>query len=89
MLQRNFHVPLADNLYSALHSEAKRQKIPATQIARQAIAYWLRQQKKNAIKKTIVAYAMTYAGTRIDLDPELEAASVEYLQQEIKQRKKC
>jgi hypothetical protein len=37
--------------------------------------------KKAACKQAIAAYASEMAGTKFDLDPELEAASLEFLAQ--------
>ena len=76
---RNFHVPLPDDLYKLLHTEAKRSQQPATALARDAIAWWLRQRQKAALHETICAYAAQYAGTAADLDQAFEAASVEHL----------
>jgi hypothetical protein len=46
-------------------------------VARYAIESWLRQQRKAAIHEAIAAYAAKVAGTLDDLDPDLEAASLE------------
>jgi len=37
--------------------------------------------KKAACKQAIAAYASEMAGTKFDLDPELEAATLEFLAQ--------
>jgi len=76
---KNFHLPLPDDTYEHLRSAAKRSKVPATAIAREAIDFWLRQQLRKARHEAIVAYAMEAAGTALDLDANLEAAGVEYL----------
>ena len=76
---RNFHLPLPDELYRRLRSEAKATEQPATVVARHAIEAWLRQRRRSAIHEAIAAYAAKAAGTLDDLDPALEAASLEHL----------
>lgn len=76
---RNFHVPLPANIYGQLKEEAEKRKEPATVVARQAIEYWLKEQKKVARRQAIYEYAKEVAGSLEDLDPELEAAGVECL----------
>ncbi|HUI81196.1 MAG TPA: hypothetical protein VLY24_24895 [Bryobacteraceae bacterium] len=53
--------------------------MPATSLARKAIQEWLRAKKKAATRRAIIAYASEMAGTEADLDPRLEAASVQHL----------
>ena len=76
---KNFHIPLPDQTYDALRSAARRSKLPATALAREAIDSWLREQRRKARNDAIAAYAIGTAGTRLDLDPDLEAAAVEHL----------
>lgn len=75
----NFHLPLSDNLYNLLREESLRLHIPATELARRAINFWLKQMKKAAIHKSICEYASQNAGSGLDLDVALEKVSVEYL----------
>ena len=79
---RNFHVPLPDELYEQLQEEAKRSNHPATQVARDAIAAWVREKQRVALHEAIVAYAQAQAGTEADLDPAWEAAGVSSLMEE-------
>ncbi|MBI2197967.1 MAG: hypothetical protein HYU42_05115 [Candidatus Rokubacteria bacterium] len=74
---RNFHLPLPEDLYRTLRDEAVAAKRPATTLARQAIESWLRERKKAAVREAIAAYAAESAGSSADLDPALEAASLE------------
>lgn len=76
---RNFHVPLSNDIYSRLRSEAERQRKPATQLVKQAVEYWLEQQEKLALHEEIARYAAQSAGSAGDLDESLEAASLEHL----------
>jgi hypothetical protein len=75
----NFHVPLPEDLYQKLREEALRSNQPATELARYAINYWLEVRKKQAIHEAIANYAAEYGGTDIDLDKELEFATIEHL----------
>jgi hypothetical protein len=77
---RNFHVPLPDSLYMKLRKEAGRIGRPATELAREAIARWLRLRQRQALHDAIAEYASEHAGTGVDLDEELEAAGVEELE---------
>jgi predicted transcriptional regulator len=76
---RNFHLPLPDELYRDLREEATRSSRPATALARQAIELWLHHLRKVARHQAIAAFAAEHAGTPLDFDAELEAASCEHL----------
>jgi predicted DNA-binding protein len=75
----NFHIPLPAQLYTRLRQAAKRQNRPATQMAKQAVEYWLEEQEKLALHEEIASYASQAAGSVEDLDPQLEAATLEHL----------
>ena len=77
--ERNFHVPLPDELYKRLREEAERSEQPATVLVRDAIEAWLRDKEKAALHDAIADYATRYGGTGVDIDEELEEASVEHL----------
>jgi predicted DNA-binding protein len=74
---RNFHLPLSEEAYAALREEATALGRPATVIAREAIEAWLRERRRASVREGIAAYAAKHAGTTADLDPALEAASLE------------
>ena len=76
---KNFHLPLQEEIYSQLRSEAERARIPATELAREAIHQWLRLREKRARHNAIAAYAAEMSGTEFDLDPELERAGIDHL----------
>ena len=76
---RNFHLPLPEEVYGELREEAARSSRPATVLARQAIEYWLRHRRRLARHQEIAAFAGKHAGTLVDLDPDIEAASIEHL----------
>jgi predicted transcriptional regulator len=76
---RNFHLPLPDEVYRDLREEAERSSKPATALARQAIELWLYHRRKLARHESIAAFAAEHAGSRLDLDTDLEAASLQHL----------
>jgi hypothetical protein len=84
---RNFHLPLPEQTYTQLRAEAERTQVPATTLAREAIDLWLRHQLRRARHDAIAAYAEEMAGTKLDLDPDLESAGIEHLVKTAKERK--
>jgi predicted transcriptional regulator len=72
-------VPLADAVYRELCEEAARACRPATAVARQAIEHWLHDRRRVARHEAIAAFAAENAGSSLDLDAELEAASEGHL----------
>jgi hypothetical protein len=53
--------------------------VPATTLAREALDSWLRQQSRKARHEAVAAYAAEMAGTRLDLDADLESAAIEHI----------
>ena len=76
---KNFHLPLPEQTYTRLRAEAERTQVPATSLAREAIDWWLRQNMRGARHEAIAAYAAQVAGTKLDLDPDLESAGIDHL----------
>jgi hypothetical protein len=76
---KNFHLPLPEETYAHLRAEAERMQVPATTLAREAVDSWLREQVRKVRRDDIAAFAAEMAGTRFDLDPELESTAVEHL----------
>jgi hypothetical protein len=76
---KNFHLPLPERTYAQLRAVAERAQAPATILAREAIESWLREQSRKARHEAIAAYATEMAGTKSDLDPDLESAGIEHL----------
>jgi len=79
---RNFHLPLPEPVYRRLRNAAEQTSQPATTVARYAIESWLRQRRKTMVREAIAAYAAEVAGSREDLDKDLEAASLEVWRRE-------
>ncbi len=78
-VNKNLHVPLPEPLYRRLRAEAERDRRPATEIAREAIDRWLSEHQRLRVRDAITAYAVAAAGSRNDLDVELEAAAADDL----------
>lgn len=76
---RNLHVPLPEELYANLREESARADQPATVLVRQAIIRWLEESRRERLAREIGDYARAVAGTKDDLDVELETAAVEHL----------
>ena len=76
---KNFHLPLPEQTYLGLRAEAERTGLPATTLAREAVDWWLRQQARKVRHDAIAAYASEMAGTRLDLDADLESAAIEHI----------
>lgn len=75
----NFHIPLSADLYNKLKETALRLGLPATQVARQALEAWVRQQKARALHEDIADFARQHGGGEYDLDEGLEDAAIEHL----------
>jgi plasmid stability protein len=78
----NFHLPLPEDLHETLKEEAARSGQPATSLAREVLADWLAQRKKQRLYEEIAAFAKAEAGTDLDLDEELEQAGIASLMAE-------
>ena len=76
---KNFHLPLPERTYSLLRAEAERVQLPATMLAREAIDAWLKDQARKARHDAIAEYAAELAGTKLDLDRDLESVGIEHL----------
>lgn len=75
----NFHIPLPEQLYTRLREVAKHQHRPATQMAKQAVEYWLEEQERLALHEEITSYAAHTAGSLEDLDVQLEETGLKHL----------
>lgn len=76
----NFHLPLSPDLHEMLRVESKVSGEPATNLAREALADWLKRRKKERRHAEIAAFAAEHAGTEFDLDRDLEEAGIEALE---------
>lgn len=74
---KNFHLPLPPDLYADLRAAAERVGTPATDVAREAIQIWLKQERRRQIHAELRAYAEVTAGSRDDFDPVVSAAGAQ------------
>ena len=74
---KNFHLPLPPELYADLRAAAERVGTPATDVAREAIQIWLKQERRRQIHAELRAYAEVTAGSRDDFDPVVSAAGAQ------------
>lgn len=74
---RNFHLPLPPELSDRLEREAARSGRPATAVAREALASWLRTRERTALSREIAADAEETAGTTADWDEDMEVAATD------------
>jgi hypothetical protein len=78
----NFHLPLPQELHEMLRAEAEASGEPATNVARTALADWLKSRKRERRHAEIAAFAKEHAGTDLDLDRDLEEAGIEVVEAE-------
>ena len=76
---KHLHIPLSEDLHEALMAEARQSGKSATTIARHAIEHTLKVRRREARQDELAAYAASHAGSDLDLDPDLEAATLEVL----------
>lgn len=76
-IPKNFHLPLPPALYAGLRDASVRLGAPATELAREAIDVWLKEEKRRRVRAEVAAFAETHAGTALDLDPAWAAAGLE------------
>jgi hypothetical protein len=75
----NFHLPLTPELHEQLREEAEISGQPATTVAREALQTTLAQRRRQRLYSEIAAFAAEYGGSELDLDRDLEQASLEAL----------
>ena len=73
---KNFHLPLPIALYSELRDAAKTNGQPATKLAQQLVKQGLELLRRAERRRQISNYASSVAGTRDDLDPDLEESGL-------------
>lgn len=81
-MAHNFHLPLPHELHEMLRAESEASGEPATNLAREAISDWLKRRKRERRHAEIAAFAAENRGTELDLDRDLEAASLDVIEAE-------
>lgn len=76
---RTFHLPLPDDLHEALQREGTAEHRPATEILREALVGWLEVRRRQRLAAEIERFALAEAGGVLDIDPDLERASIDHV----------
>ena len=76
---KKLNIPLPEEMHRALFAESRHSGIPATRLVRSILEDWIEQQKRKRRRDDVRKFATTYAGSELDLDPELEDAAAEEL----------
>lgn len=79
---KHLHIPLSEHLHNDLMAEARQSGESATSIARHAIEHALQARRRKNRQNEIAAYAAAHAGSELDLDPDLEAATLTVLSED-------
>lgn len=79
MNARKMNLPLPAPLHDAIVREARRARVPATRLVRGVLTRWLEERRREQRDEEIRRFAEAHAGSELDLDPGLEAASLEVL----------
>ena len=74
---KNFHLPMPATLYAGLREAATRAGTPATDLARQAIQAWLKEEQRRVQRDALSNFVEANAGSAWDLDPQWEAAGLD------------
>jgi hypothetical protein len=76
---KSFHLPLPEKTYLDLRTEARRSRVTAAALARQAVEEWIKARRRAERKRQIAAFAAEAVGGGLDLDRGFEAAAIEFL----------
>lgn len=69
-------LPLSDDVWSRLQEEASRTGQTAEGLVSDVVDNWLRERHRQRIAEEIAEFAAAHAGGPLDLDRDLEAASL-------------
>jgi len=76
---KKLNLPLPEEMHKALFAESRHAGIPATRLARSILQEWIEQRRTERRREEVRRFATTYAGSDLDLDPDLEGAAAEEL----------
>jgi predicted transcriptional regulator len=83
-MKKSIHLPISDSLLQNLKEHAKKENRTVSGIVAEAVENWLKQKRKEKIYQQIKEFSSKYAGSKYDLDEELEAAGSKFLLEENK-----
>ncbi len=76
---KKLNLPLPPEMHEALFAESRDLGVPATRLVRSLLEDWLRERRRTRRNDDVRRFAIEYAGSEVDLDPELEGAATEEL----------
>ncbi|MBC7473759.1 MAG: hypothetical protein H7263_05665 [Candidatus Sericytochromatia bacterium] len=76
---KNMHIPLPIQWYEKLSEISKERNTSATELVRNAVIQFLKEEEKKKVALAIEEFAIEFGGTDFDLDNELEEAGLESL----------
>jgi len=79
---KNFHLPLPEDLDGDLRGYARAVGKPATLVAREALAEYLKAKRREKTRDEVEDWARAHARGPADLDEALEDAGVESMEGE-------
>ena len=79
---KKLNLPLPASMHEAVFKEARRRRVPATRLVRSILGEWLGEQARERRAEEIRRFAAAHGGSEADLDPELESAGLELLEED-------
>ena len=76
---KKLNLPLPLEMHEALFSESKDMGIPTTRLVRTVLEDWLQERRRARRQEEVRQFAIAHAGTKLDLDVELDDAATEDL----------
>jgi len=76
---KSMHIPLPVQWYEKLSQISKEKNTTATELVRNAIIEFLKEEERKKINDAILDFASEYGGSEFDLDTDLEESSLESL----------
>ena len=75
--------PVMDgDVLNLLHDEAARSGQPTVSLVSDVVTTWVRERHRERVAREIAAFAAEHAGGELDLDGDLESASLESLSED-------
>mgnify|MGYP006290459863 CR=1 FL=1 len=78
---KKLNLPLPVSTHEAVFREARRRRVPATRLVRSILDDWLAEQARERRAEEIRRFATANGGSAADLDPELESAGLQLLEE--------
>ncbi|MFN8579190.1 MAG: hypothetical protein U0354_20360 [Candidatus Sericytochromatia bacterium] len=72
---KSMNISFSIQIYEKLSEISKEQNTTVTELVRNTVIQFLKEEEKNRVIKAIEEFALEFGGTEFDLDTELEEAS--------------